>query len=76
MSDIQDRITAARREAENLKARIKTKKEELADADRAYFICAGRFMIAFAWSIELTITIILQFAKSPKKVSNRYLARA
>jgi hypothetical protein len=33
MSDIQDRIAAARREAENLKARIKAKKEELADAD-------------------------------------------
>jgi guanine nucleotide-binding protein G(I)/G(S)/G(T) subunit beta-1 len=33
MSDIQDRIAAARREAENLKARIKSKKEELADAD-------------------------------------------
>ena len=36
MSDIQDRIAAARREAENLKARIKTKKEELADADREH----------------------------------------
>jgi guanine nucleotide-binding protein G(I)/G(S)/G(T) subunit beta-1 len=33
MSDIQDRIAAARREAENLKARIKAKKEELADAE-------------------------------------------
>ncbi|KAF8534296.1 WD40-repeat-containing domain protein [Trichophaea hybrida] len=33
MSDIQDRIAAARREAENLKAKIKAKKEELADSD-------------------------------------------
>lgn len=33
MSDIQDRIAAARREAEGLKAKIKIKKEELADAD-------------------------------------------
>ena len=33
MSDIQDRIAAARREAEGLKARIKVKKEELADGD-------------------------------------------
>lgn len=33
MTDIQDRIAAARREAEGLKAKIKIKKEELADAD-------------------------------------------
>lgn len=36
MSDIQDRIAAARREAEGLKAKIKIKKEELADADREH----------------------------------------
>ena len=78
MSDIQDRITAARREAENLKARIKTKKEELADADRKYL--SNHYM---RWAIHdgflpgasVDITI-LQFAKSPKRASNRYLARA
>ncbi|KAF3930668.1 hypothetical protein ABW19_dt0207411 [Dactylella cylindrospora] len=32
-SDLQDRITAARREAEGLKEKIKRKKDELADAD-------------------------------------------
>jgi guanine nucleotide-binding protein G(I)/G(S)/G(T) subunit beta-1 len=33
MSDIQERIAVARREAEGLKAKIKDKKEALADAD-------------------------------------------
>lgn len=32
-ADIQDRIAAARREAESLKERIKRKKDEMADAD-------------------------------------------
>lgn len=32
-TDLQDRITAARREAEGLKEKIKRKKDELADAD-------------------------------------------
>lgn len=41
MSDIQDRIAAARREAEGLKAKIKIKKEELADADCEHKIRAN-----------------------------------
>lgn len=33
-ADIQDRISAARKEAEGLKEKIKRKKEQLADTDR------------------------------------------
>lgn len=35
-TDIQDKIAAARREAESLKERIKRKKDDLADADCTY----------------------------------------
>jgi len=50
MSDIQDRIAAARREAEGLKAKIKIKKEELADADREHMTRIGsdfRLLLTF-----------------------------
>lgn len=42
---MQARITAARREAEGLKDRIKRKKDDLADASRKWCICLRRFTI-------------------------------
>lgn len=36
-TDIQERIAAARRESEQLKEKIRAKKESLADTSRKYF---------------------------------------
>jgi len=37
-TDLQDRITAARREAAGVKEKIKRKKDDLADADRKFYL--------------------------------------
>lgn len=48
-SDIQERIAAARREAEQLKEKIRAKKESLADTSRKYtpspLIISGVLMV-------------------------------
>ena len=49
-SDLQDRITAARREAEGLKEKIKRKKDELADADCVYFLSSRGPLTRFSRS--------------------------
>lgn len=43
---LQDRIAAARRDAEGLKDRIKRKKDELADASRKLSIFPGQSHLA------------------------------
>lgn len=63
-ADIQDKIAAARREAEGLKEKIKRKKDELADAD-----CKFTFQQALNYSL-LRRPVLLLFM-FPREVNDR-----
>lgn len=81
---MQARITAARREAEGLKDRIKRKKDDLADTNRTYssmgcpfqavrgFLCSLGALLVLVY-VEIELMVSIKSGKLPIPIPNSFL---